>query len=177
MPAKLRPSVAAAIGATALTLEHSALPLRRPSYNEPPFNSKPLVRTVTRRLNGYQPNWFSVISLEGQTSYVGVVRQYAVATDVAMKGSGVQFRVLFNDSIVENFQLPTDAEICRDPSVLPWPVFKIPTFKVVPLGQRFELQVRNMGANNRYYFAGLFGYFYPDVDPTSYTNLDRNRRG
>ena len=169
----LDPELVLPVGALAIGAASGSIPVRRPKWVDPAFHSMPLIQTATRRINGYVPSWANAIDLPSRDGYVAVIESFAVASDVALQGNGVQFRFLQGGSLSKDIEILADAEYCRDTSIVPWPCFKRPLKLIVPNGERFLLQVRNLSSNNRYYFAGLFGYYYPDMDPSTFTPEDR----
>jgi hypothetical protein len=158
-----------------LTMRAGFVPVREPSWNEPPFYSYNLSQTRCRRIAA-NTGWTEAQSLEGRAQYVAFVNKFALASDVALDGSGMEFRLLLDGQEPQHFDLPP-GEISRETSITNWPVFKRETHLIVPLFQTLSIQVRNQSASDRYYFTGLFGYYYPDVDASAYNSMDRNRRG
>jgi hypothetical protein len=117
------------------------------------------------------------LTITGQATRYAVLTHYSLASDVPLEGSGIEFQFLFNGSSLPSVNLGAGGELSRQIDVTSWPCFKIPFFKVVPYQQQVQLQIRNLSANPRLFFAGLFGYYVPSVDPTTYTREQENRRG
>jgi hypothetical protein len=168
----LPPSVLLGMGATALAMRDGFLPIRRPSVNQPPFFSLPLNLTRTRIIPKNTPNWTVALAVPSREQYVPVINAYSLGINRSLVNSGVEFRFQFNGGDLPEVDLLTDAELCRDGS---WPLYRKTFFQVVPFGQRFTVEVRNLSFTNHIYLIGLFGYYYPSVDPTTYTK--EGRRG
>jgi len=166
-----------AIGSALLSLAKGSSPVRRPSWNEPPFYSRPLTRTKTRYFPSNQPNWTNFLSVSGQPSYVGKIQSYCLGCEVPLLGSGIEFRFQIDGTNPQFVDLPVNAEISREFNVTDWPMFKKDFFQIILFTSTFTIQVRNISASPRRVFVGLFGYFYPDVDASAQSDKDDNRRG
>jgi hypothetical protein len=172
----LPPAIPIAIGATALTLRSGQTGIRRPAWNTAPFYALPLLATRCRRIGMNQPLWSEAVSVEGKSHYVGVVTHFAVAAEVPLEGSGVEFRLMHDGNPMPYVTLPQDAEICRDLANILWPCFKRPLQQIVAFQSKLTIEVRNISASGHRYYVGLFGYFYPDTDPATYVGERGGRR-
>jgi hypothetical protein len=168
---------AVALGTAAVLLRRGFVAVRLPGYQMPMFQSWPLIETRCRRIRASVPNWETILTVTGQATRYAVLTHYSLAADVPLEGSGIEFRFLFDGSTSAGVSLGAGGELSRQIDVTPWPCFKIPFFHVIPYQRMIEVQIRNLGANPRLFFAGLFGYFVPSVDPTTYNREQENRRG
>lgn len=168
---------AVALGTAAVLLRRGFVPARLPGYQMPMFQSWPLIETRCRRIRSSVQNWETCLTVNGQATRYGIITHYSLATDVPLEGSGIQFQFLFDGASPQTVDLSAGGELSRQIDITPWPCFKVPFFKVVPYQRMVELQVRNLSADPRIFFAGLFGYYVPSIDPTTYIREQENRRG
>lgn len=170
-------SEAVALGTAAILLRRGFVPARLPGYQMPLFQSRPLIETRCRRIRANVPNWETILTIQGQATRYAVVTHYSLAADVPLEGSGIEYRFLFDGNVPTSVSLGAGGELSRQIDVTAWPCFKIPFFKVVPYERMVQLQVRNLSANGRLFFAGVFGYYVPSTDPATYIREQENRRG
>lgn len=153
-----------ALGATMAAMQTASTPIRRHSYQQPPFYALPLAVTSCRYLVG-NSGWVRRLVVPPRTQYLGVVTSYAIAADVPLEGAGLEFRWLVNGAVVPSVVI-TDTDICRDTDVTSWPAFKRSTYLTFSAIQQASIEVRNTGAVTRRVFLGAFGFYYPSSDAT-----------
>lgn len=150
--------------AFAATLESlrdgSALPVRRPSYSEPTFWSRPLNQTAIVVMPP-DPNWVTLVDLLAPTQYLTRITEYAVATAQANTVPGVEFRLLQNGSPLTNVTLPAGVEVCKGAT---WPLVLRKIDLIATETLSVGIQARNLGLLPFTVLAGFWGWNYNTIE-------------
>jgi hypothetical protein len=168
------PAVMAA-SAALLHLRTGSAAVRQPSFNAPPFYSRPLVETSTRRVPALA-GWTTLLSVSGTLGYPAAVTSFIATTSTDLSGNGVRFRLLRNQALLAGVDFVDGVDLCRE-TVSEWPARRRSLFLVLQAVDTLELQVRNLGVQQPFAITGLFGYYYPDADDSGFTPREIQRRG
>lgn len=139
----------------------SVLPLRRPSYQEPTFWTRPLTRTALEVL-APTATWVPIITLTPPPQYVHLIQAISFATLEPLASPGVEFRLQLQGSEYPNVTYPPGIDICK-PATWP-PLEQRPFSQAVPENFQFTLEARNLGVLPRMVLAGIYGWTYPTVE-------------
>lgn len=138
-------------------LPTSNMPVRRPSFNDPTFWSRPLVLTKIEPVAA--GGWVDFLVLPGILNYVYVVNKYVADSFGDNALSGLEFRLVFDGTIPPNFSILPGAEHHKQP-VTAFPLVPQKTFFLVEENDNLILQVRNTGVFQQLVCCAFYGYAY-----------------
>lgn len=164
MPVALLPYEAVAFAGICKALRGSNLQTRRPSYETPPFWSRPIYNTIYVPIPN-NTDWTDLVSYAGQPQYVGIIRQYACTTLGDLSASGLLFRMTFNGQPMANVVLAAGVEINKDGSNT-YPIVMRNIFLPVNETQRVAIQVKNPTGIQAIAIGALAGWAMQSVDST-----------
>ncbi len=146
-----------AFGTVVRMLPRSNVPVRRPSYNDHTFWSRPLVQTKIEPVAA--GGWVNFLRLPGILNYVYVVDQYVADSFGDNALSGLEFRFVFNGTLPPEFSILAGAEHHKQPVTL-FPMVPQDTFFLVSQTDELIIQVRNNGVFQQLVCCAFYGYAY-----------------
>ncbi len=142
--------------------EGSALPIRRPSYTEPTYSSRPIAATAAVPIP-VDGAWHDVLVLPVPIQYFNVVTDYAIATQEALTDPGVTFRMLLNGSPLPSVSFPAGIDLCKVDGD-PWPLHRRPTWITFAPPDVLSIQAMNAAAVPKTALAAFWGWSYDTIN-------------
>ncbi len=145
-------------------LPDSNLPWRQPSFNDPTFWSKPLVKTAIQPLDAGS-GWTNILTLISKDIFTALVNGYVATTfgDAAL--SDVEFRFVYNNRLVSSTSILPNAEHHKLSSTS-FPCIPQSTFFTVRETDRLQIQARNTNAAARMVICAFYGWYFDDNNPS-----------
>lgn len=151
-------------------LQNSNVPMRRPSWNDPTFWSRPLVKTIGIPLNA--GTWTDVLQLDGRSGYTAFVNGYTATTLDAAAIAQVRFRLLYNGRFLSTIDFVSDVERNRESATL-FPTFPQETFFLIETPRdNLRIQAINDGTFQQMVLCGFFGWYYDNKNQAERGNLE-----
>lgn len=161
------PEDIAALSALLQKFKEGSVPLQRPSWQSPSYYGRPLTRTKARCVSRMQTEWTDFLTAEPITTYRTVVTSFIAETYQDRPSTGIDFRFLINDRIIDNVNIfDTRVSLNKNPETT-YPLNKRQIHLVLTSRERLRLQVRNSIFWDVFVFGGIFGYYLNDEDAAS----------
>ena len=155
---------AVAVSAFMQALRGSNLPIRRPSFNQQSFWSRPIFLTKPRPVSANTP-WEDFLSISGVPHYIAVITHFVATTVGDSNINGLQYRFLLNGALLSGTQFAAGQELNKvGPNT--YPVKYRPIYQPVTEIQTLTLQVQNLTGLQRTAVAALVGWHYETMDGT-----------
>lgn len=138
-------------------LPTSNLPIRRPSFNDPTFWSRPIVKTKIEPL--LAGTWVNFLEVQGAANYGVVIDKYVADSFGDNVLSNLEFRLIFGGTIPSNFSIVPGWEHHK-PTPSSYPMVPQNTYFILETNDKLILQVRNTGVAQQLVTAAFFGYAF-----------------
>ncbi len=160
------------IGAFLASLEGSNLPIRRPSYTEPSFWSRPIFVTRSRPIPA-NTDWADYLVVTGLKQYIAVVTHYAATSVGDFALSGLEFRYRLDGSILPLGAVDLTPGIERNKTgPMVYPVIPRKLYQPVLETERLVLQVRNPTGIQRVAVGAMYGWYFDSIDSTMFSGAE-----
>lgn len=164
----LKTHEAVAIAAVLQTLrDEGALPVRRPSWEQPTYWSRPITITEMPVL-GPAAQWVDMLTLRAPVQYISVVTGYIATTATPAATSGVEFQMLLDGALLPHVTIAAAANLFQLPL---YPLQRRPTFVALAQNQVLSIQARNLGIIPRQLMLSFTGWSYDTI------NIERGSDG
>lgn len=163
--------VADIVRGAAIVAEKLSIPFRQPKWQEPTFDSQPLLVTRTRPV----PNdgvWYDFLTLsqpdppEWPKNYGARLQRWVATGLTNMATSGLEYRWVRNGALmpVQDFNAEGTLELAVDRfAALPWPANWRQIDMILLDTDSLVIQVRNAGGGVLLALAGIQGFYFPDL--------------
>jgi hypothetical protein len=168
---QLSPAAQQVIASMGLLAKSGSIPLREPVYNRPPFWARPLNEMRARIVpatTGFV-DYIMLIGGEGKwpSGYSAKIQYYTLTTLTDPAVNGVTFRIIRGGQMMDAkaFNITNNIDKCveRVNAPNPWPAQSARFDIVLGNSQQIRVQVNNPSGVSQRCFAGLFGYYYPNL--------------
>ncbi len=157
--------------AAAIVARTGSIPFREPSSARPPFWAQPINTTKTRPIPAHT-DWFDYVALSGGAEffpegYSAMVSHFIGTSKNDMVTSGIEYRFMLNGAFLpsQEIGLTAGVELGVDRlSTTPWPAMHRKISITVTNMSYLALQVRNTSGATQIAIAGLFGWYYPNLN-------------
>jgi hypothetical protein len=140
--------------------DEGALPVRRPSYEQPTFWSRPLTVTAMPAL-APTPAWTDMLVWAAPRQYMTVVTGIVATTVNAPAAAATDFRVVVDGNPVSGIVFAPLANLFKLPQ---YPVQSRPTMITVAENQTISLQARNNSLFPQVLLLALTGWSYNTIN-------------
>lgn len=137
-----------------------ALAIRRPSFENPTFWSRPLTHTSIQAL-APTATFVPVLEWRAPIQYIATITQYAVATLEPLTSPGVEFQLLFDGALLPGVNLPAGVDVSKGAE---WPLWRRPLHLVLNETHLFTIAARNLAAVPKTVLAAIWGWNYDTID-------------
>ncbi len=152
-------------------LQNSNVPIRRPSWNDPTFWSRPLNTTIAIPLNA-SATWTNILTVRGRNSYTGRVTGYVATTFNPASIALVEFRFVFNGKLMPNVQLTPNVERNRQTPTL-FPTFLQNIFMLLENpDDQLTIQAMNTGVFQQLVLCAFYGWYYDNMNQAEKSTLE-----
>jgi hypothetical protein len=152
---------AVAIAAVLQTMrDDGALPVRRPSHEQPTYWSRPLTYTGMPPL---APNaaWADMLRWTAPKQFMTIITGIVATTTTNPVTAGVEFRVTIDGNPLQNVVFAPAANLFKPPQ---YPVIKRPTMISIAENQVIAIQARNLGVLPQVLLLALTGWSYDTIN-------------
>ncbi len=161
----------ALLGPLFSALQNSNIPVRRPSWNDPTFWSRPLVETVAIPLNA-SASWSTILTAKGRSGYTGRVAGYVATTLTAATLASVQFRFVYNGKLLPNVDIESSVEWNRESATL-FPTFPRKLFMLLENPDSYlSIQAMNTGIFQQMLLCAFYGWYYDNMNQAEKSRLE-----
>lgn len=150
--------------ALAAVLQHvrdaGSLPLRRPSYQQPTFYSRPINET---RMPLVPPGggWTTVLEWEAPKQYISVITSYVATVAESLAAPDCSFRIFVNGAIPSGISIAAGANLFYTGAM---PLVPRAMHLAVNELNLFQLQMLNNTLFPRTAMCAVYGWSYPATD-------------
>ncbi len=159
MPLDLSPAKAAAMEEVLRAMRDSNVPLRRPSFSNPTFWSRPLISTIAVPLAA-DTVWSDILTVNGLSGYSGMVTGYVATAYGDTSLAATRFRIIYNGSHVDTVDFVSSVERNRESATL-FPTFPQATFfNLLSDKDSLTIQAINDGTFQQLVLCAFYGWYY-----------------
>ncbi len=153
-------------------LRNSNVPLRRPSWTQPTFWSRPLIRTIMIPVEA-SSSWSTILAVSGLNGYSAVVTGY-VATPLGDASlSQVRFRFVYQGRLVSSMSLGASAFEHNRESPTLFPTFPQSTaFICERVDTTLSIQAINDGVFQQPVLCAFYGYYYDNMNQAEKSDIE-----
>ncbi len=159
------------VRAAQMVAKMGSIPVREPEYARPSYWSKNLAETRTRPVPPTGGAWLDYITIQmglglAPQGYSAVVQYFITTGEDDPLTSGLRYR--FTQAgiplPVQEFDINNTIELGVDRfATLPWPAMVRRIYIEIQNDRQLVLQVQNNSGDDQLAFAGLFGYYFPNL--------------
>ncbi len=161
----------AALDSIVQAMRSSNIPVRRPSWNDPTFWSRPLTKTVIIPLST-DTAFSTVLEVRGLNGYTGVVTGYVATSYTPMDLSSVDFRLAYKGALIPTVELASGVERNRE-SGTQFPTFPQQTFFILDNDQStLWIQARNNNVLQQTLLLSVYGWYFDNQNQAERGTLE-----
>ncbi len=153
-------------------LRDSNVPLRRPSWTDPTFWSRPLIKTVVIPIEA-STSWTTVLTVDGLVNYSARITGYTAAPQGDAALSQVRFRFIYRGRLLDNVSFGANAFEHNRENALLFPTFPQKMFFLCERpGTPLSIQVINDGVFQQTVLCAFYGYYYDNSNQAEKNDLE-----
>lgn len=140
----------------------SPIPVRKPSYNAPPFWGLPLNISRVRPIEG-NSGWITFFTIPKKELFVRIVQSFVLD---GFTSNVLQFRFILNNHILapNSFVLTPNIERHIERfNTHPYPCTSRKTHIFAKADDQLLVQVNNTNGNQQYAYGAVYGWYYPNT--------------
>jgi hypothetical protein len=175
------PSIPQVVAAAQMVAKMGSIPFREPEYARPSYASKNLSVTKTRPIPSAPGVWVDYITIQNGVGlspqgYSAVIQYFTVTGENDPLTSTLRYRFKQSGSVLptQEFDINNDIELGIDrAAALPWPAMVRRIYIELQNDRQLVLQVQNSSGVDQLAFAGLYGYYFPNLGDLPRGSLER----
>lgn len=143
--------------------DEGAMPIRRPSWEQPTYWSRPLTLTAMPALAPTPAvvPWVDVLTWTAPKQYMSVITGFVATTVTNPETANVSFQLVVDGNPISGVELAAAANLFK-PAL--YPVIQRPIFTTIAENQTIAIQAHNFGIIPQVLLLSLTGWSYDTIN-------------